>query len=140
MMLFNAFINKYKIKNESTSKLKIYHVLSVLFLIDIGICLRGGPFETDLGVVNLHAFRGTHLLLYIHECYFDSYGCAPPQKLSRLFIKRNVHCLFFEYKKQSPTSKRDSYCASYCLYVIYSKKVLGTDFKSAILKLYYQTI
>ena len=34
--------------------------------------------------------------------------------------------------------KNDSFCASYCLYIIYLTKVLGIDFKSAVLNLYYQ--
>ena len=36
------------------------------------------------------------------------------------------------------SKKNDSYCASYCLYIIYLTKVLGIDFKSAVLNLYYQ--
>ena len=36
--------------------------------------------------------------------------------------------------------KYDSFCASYCLYIIYLVKVLGIDFKSAVLNLYYQMI
>ena len=34
--------------------------------------------------------------------------------------------------------KKDSYCASYCFYLIYLTKVIGIDFKSAVLNLYYQ--
>ena len=41
---------------------------------------------------------------------------------------------------QGLTNKRDSYCASYVLYVLYLTKVLGVDFKSAVLNLYYQMI
>ena len=35
-------------------------------------------------------------------------------------------------------TKNDSFCASYCLDKIYLTKVLGIDFKSAVLNLYYQ--
>ena len=31
--------------------------------------------------------------------------------------------------------KKDSYCASYCLYIIYMVKTLGIGFKSAVLNL-----
>ena len=55
-------------------------------------------------------------------------------------IKRYGHCLYSENKIQGLTNKRDSYCASYCLYVLYLIKVLGVDFKSAVLNLYYQMI
>ena len=41
---------------------------------------------------------------------------------------------------QGLTSKKDSCCASYCLFSIYLTKVIGIDFKSAVLKLYYQMI
>ena len=60
------------------------------------------------------------------------------EKLSKFVIKRYGHCLYSEYKIQGLTNKRDSYCASYCLYVIYLTKVLSIDFKSAVLDLYYQ--
>ena len=33
--------------------------------------------------------------------------------------------------------KNHSYCASYCSYITYLTKVLGIDFKSAVLNLYY---
>ena len=45
---------------------------------------------------------------------FDSYGCAPPKTLSKLIIKRSGYCLYSEYQIQ----KKDSYCASYSLYLI----------------------
>ena len=55
---------------------------------------------------------------------------------SKFIIKRNGYCLYSEYQIQ----KDDSYCASYCFYIIYLIKVLGIDFKSAVLNLYYQRI
>ena len=134
MITFNEFIKKYNLKNKATSNIKIQQYLSSLFLNDVGIYLRDGPFESDIGVVNLHPFRGTHWILYIHESYFDSYGCAPPKKLSQFIIKRYGRCFYSEYQKQ----KNDSFCASYCLYIIYLTKVIGIDFKSAVLNLYYQ--
>ena len=36
--------------------------------------------------------------------------------------------------------KNDSFCASYCLYIIYLTKNVGIDFKSSVLNLYYQVI
>ena len=134
MMTFNEFIKKFNLKNKPTSNIKIQQVLSSLSLNDVGIYLRDGPFKSDIGIVNLHPFRGTHWILYIHECYFDSYGCVPPKKLSKFIIKRYGRCLYSEYQIQ----KNDSFCASYCLYIIYLTKVIGIDFKSAVLNLYYQ--
>ena len=134
MITFNEFIKKYNLKNKATSNIKMQQVLSSFSLNDVGIHLRDSPFNSDIGIVNLHPFRGSHWIFYIHECYFDSYGCVPPKKLSKVIVKRNGYCLYSEYQIQ----KNDSFCASYCLYIIYLTKVVGIDFKSAVLNLYYQ--
>ena len=133
-MTFNEFIKKYNLKNKATSNIKIEQVLSSLSLNVVGIYLRDGPFESDIGIVNLHPSKGTHWVSYINENYFDSYSCVPPIKLSKLIIKRNGYCLYSEYQIQ----KNDSFYGGYCLYMIYLTKVLGVDFKSAVLNLYYQ--
>ena len=133
-MTFNDFIKKYKLKNKATPNIKIQQVLSSLSLKDVGIYLRDGPFSSNIGILNLHPFKGTHWVCYIDENYFDSYGCVCPKKLSKFSIKRNKYCLYSEYQIQ----KNDSFCASYCLYIIYLTKVLGIAFKSAVLNLYYQ--
>ena len=99
--------------------------------IKLGIYLRNGSFLGDIGLVNLHPSIGTHWVCYINENYFDSYDCAPPKKLSKVIIKRNGYCFYFEYQIQ----KKDSFCASFCLYILYLTKVLGIDFKSAVLNL-----
>ena len=106
----------------------------------VGICLRDGSFSSDIGIVNLHPSKGTHWVCYLNENYFDSYGCTPPRKLSKFIIKQYRLCLYSEYKIQGLTNKRDSYCASYCLYILNLTQVLGIDFKSAVLNLYYQMI
>ena len=104
----------------------------------MGIYLRDGPFESDIGIVNLHPTKGTHWVCYINEKYFDSYDCVCPKKLSKFITKQNGYRLYSEYKIQGLNGKRDSYCASYCLYIRYLTKVLGIDFKSAVLNLCYQ--
>ena len=136
MITFNDFIKKFKLKNKATSNIKIQQVLSSLSLNDVGIFLRDGPFESDIGIVNLHPSKGTHWVCYINENYSDSYGCVPPKKLTKFIKKRNEYCLYSEYQIQ----KNDNFCASYCLYIIYLTKVLGIDFKSAVLSLYYQRL
>ena len=134
MIKFNDFIKKYKLKNKTTSNIKIQRVLSSLSLNDVGIYLRDGPFSSDIGIVNLHPSKGTHWVCYINENYFDSYGCVCPKKLSKFIIKRNGYCLYSEYQIQ----KNDSFCASYCLYIIYLTKIVGIGLKCAVLNLYYQ--
>ena len=136
MMSINDFVKKFNLKSKATSNIKIQQVLSSLFLNDVGIYLRDGPFKTDIGIVKLHPSKGTHWTCYVNENYFDSYGCAPPKKLSKFIIKQNGYCLYSEYQIQ----KIDSFCASYCLYILYLTKVLGIDFISAVLNLYYQMI
>ena len=37
-------------------------------------------------------------------------------------------------------NKRDNYCASFCLFIIYLTEVIGIDIKPAVLILYYQMI
>ena len=135
-MTFNDFVKKYNLKNKATSNIKIYQVLYSIELNNVGVYLRDGPFSSDIGIVNLHPSKGTHWVSYINENYFDSYGCSPPKKLSKFIIKQNGYCLYSEYQIQ----KNDSFCGSYCLYTIYLTKVLGIDFKSAVLNLYYQII
>ena len=134
MLTFNEFIKKHNLKNKATSNIKIQQVLDSIGLDNLNIYLRDGPFKSDIGIVNLHPLRGSHWVCYINENYFDSYGIVCPKKLSKFIIKRNGYCLYSEYQIQ----KNDSFCASYCLYIIYLTKVLGIDFKSAVLNLYYQ--
>ena len=133
-MAFNDFVRKHNLKNKATSNIKIRQVFNSIVLNNVGIYLRDGPFSSDIGIVNLHPSKGTHWVTYINENYFDSYGVVCPKKLSKFIIKRNGYCFYSEYQIQ----KNDSYCASYCLYIISLTKVLGIDFKSAVLNLYYQ--
>ena len=135
-MSFNEFIEKHNLKNKATSNIKIQQVLNSIGLNNIEIYLRDGPFSSDIGIVNLPPSKGTHWVTYINENYFDSYGCVSPKKLSKFIIKRNGFCLYSEYEIQ----KNDSLCASYCLYIIYLTKIVGIDFKFAVLDLYYQRI
>ena len=137
MVTFNDFVCKHKLKNKATSNSRIYDVLKKIGLDSkVGIYLRDGSFSSDIRIVSLHPSKGTHWVCYINENCFDSYGCVCPKKLSKSIIKRNGYCLYSEYQIQ----KNDSFCASYCLFIIYLTKVIGIDFRSAVLNLYYQFI
>ena len=134
-MSFNDFVKKCNLKNKATSNTKIYEVLKKIGLDSkLGIYLRNGSFSSDIGVVSLHPSKVTDWVCYINENYFDSCGCAPPKKLSKFIIKQNKYCLYSEYQIQ----KNDSFCDSFCLYILYLTKVLGIDFKTAVLNLFYQ--
>ena len=123
-MKFNDFVKKFDLKNKATSNIKIQQVLDSMGLNNVGIYLRDGSFKSDIGFVNLHRSKGTHWVCYINDNYFDSYGIVCPKKLSNFIIKRYGFCLYSEYQIQ----KNDSYCASYCLYIVYLTKVLDIDF------------
>ena len=99
-MTLNDFIKKYNLRNKATSNLKIQQVLLSLSLNDVSIYLRDGPFESDIGIVNIHPSKRTHCVCYINENYFDSYGCVCPKKLSKVIVKRNGYCLYSEYQIQ----------------------------------------
>ena len=134
MMTFSDFVHKHILKNKATSNMEIQEVLPFLGLNDVRFYLRDGPFEPDVGIVNLHPSKGTLWVCYINENYFDLNGCVCPKKLFNFNIKRNGHCLYSEYQIQ----KNDSFCASYCLLIIYLTEVIDIDFKSAVLILYYR--
>ena len=106
MMTFNEFVRKYNLKNKGTSNIKIQQILSSLFFNVVGIYLRDGHFQSDIGIVNLHPPKGTHWVCYINENSFDSYGCVCPKKLSKFIMKRNGYCLYSENQIQ----KNDSFC------------------------------
>ena len=133
MITLNDFVHKHNLKNKATSNIKIQQIIDSIGLHNVKIYLRDGPFSSDIGIVNLHPSKGTHWVCYLNENYFDSYGVACPKKLSKFIIKRNGYCLYSEYQIQ----KNDSFCASFCLYIIYLTKVLGIAFKSAVMMLYF---
>ena len=109
MFSFSDSIHKYGLKNNAASKVNFNKYFLFSFLNKIGIYLRDGCSRNDTGIVNLYPPKGTHWLIYKNENYFDSYGCSPPQKLSKFIIKRSRHCLYCEYKVQVLTNRRNSY-------------------------------
>ena len=90
-------------------------------------------FESDIGIVTLHPSKRKHGVGNYNQNYFDSYGCSSLQELSRFIRKRKRYCLISVYKIQGLTSKRDCHCAVFCLYITYLAKVLGKNFKTAVL-------
>ena len=66
--------------------------------------------------------------MFVIEFYFDSYGCPPPTDILNHIKKR--------YLFRISNLKNDSYCAAYCLYVLYLTQIIG--FKNAVLNLYFQ--
>ena len=87
------------------------------------VYLRDEPFSSGVGIVELQPTKGTQWVAYINENYFDSYGCAPPQKLSSFNIKQDELFLNSEYKIQGLTNKKDTSRAVDCSYIIYLTKI-----------------
>ena len=57
-MLFNDFVEKYKLKNKATSNIKIQQVLNSIGLNNVGIYLRDGPISSDIGILSLLHSKG----------------------------------------------------------------------------------
>ena len=91
--------------------------------------IHDDKFTTTSGIVNLHPTKGTHWVMFVNEFNFDPYDCPPPADILN-HIKKGIYS---EYQIQTD----DSYCAAYCLYVLYLTNTIG--FKNAVLNLYYQT-
>ena len=137
MIAFNDFVNKYGLKNKATSNIKRYEVLKKIGReLKVGTYLRKGNFSTNYGIVNLHPSRETLSICFIKDCYFDSYGFPPAKKLLKDLKNRHGKCIYSEYQIQ----KTDIFSASDCFFIIYLTKVIGSDFKSAVLILNYQMI
>ena len=89
-LLFQEFVDKYGLKNEATSNIKIQQILNELHL-PTKVYMRDDTFSTDSGIVNLHPTKGTHWVIFSDKFYFDSYGCPPPTniqiKLKKVLIQ-----------------------------------------------------
>ena len=68
--------------------------------------------------------------MFSNQNYFDSYGCPPPVNI----MEQRKNGLYSKYQIQ----KNDSYCAAYCLYVLYLTNING--FENAVLNLNYQNL
>ena len=128
---FKEIVEKYGLKNEATSNVKIKEILDRLGASnELNIPCGDDKFNTTSGIVNLHPSVGTHWVIFTNQNYFDSYGCPPPLNIMS-FIKNGIYS---EYQIQT----NDSYCAAYCLYTLYLTNKIG--FKNAVLNLYYQNL
>ena len=125
---FKEFVNKYGLKNEATSNVEIKEILKLMNT-SRGIYMRDDTFITTSGIVNLHPTKGPRWVMFTNQNYFDSYGSPPPLNIT----KQINNGIYSEYQIQ----KDDSYCAAYCLYVLYLTQIIF--FKNAVSNLYYQT-
>ena len=132
---FKEFVDKYGIKNQATSNIKTKEiqdtlstqstqsafgasgVFGILKLNSTGIYKRDDQFTTTSGIVYLHPTKGIHWVIFSNQNYIDLYGCPPPVNI----MKQTKNGLYSEYQIQ----KDDSYCAAYCLYVLYLTQFIG---------------
>ena len=128
---FKEFVIKYRIKSEATSNVEIKEMNT-----SCRIYMRDDKFITTSGIVNLHPTKGTRWVMFTNPNYFDSYGCPPPLNITKQINTQSAfgNGIYSEYQIQ----KDDSYCAAYCLYVLYLTQIIG--FKNAVLNLYYQNL
>ena len=61
---FKEFVEKYGLKNETTSNVKIEEILDMLNLNSTGIYMRDDKFTTPSGIVYLHPTKGTHWVVF----------------------------------------------------------------------------
>ena len=121
MLTFNQFLKKYNLKNKSTSNIEINKVNP-----SVEIVTKSQLIKTNKTIINLDDEKGTHWTLLVAKQYFDPFGIGPP---------RGIECdLYSSYKIQKMD---ESYCAAYCLYIVYLMES-GITFKQAILNLYFQ--
>ena len=59
-MSFKSFVLKFNVTIGAISILKGQKILLSLYLIDVRIYLKDGPFKYDIGIKKLHSARGTH--------------------------------------------------------------------------------
>ena len=105
-MTFIDSLHKHKLKNKATSKIKTQEVLSSLSLNGVGIYLRDGSFEFDIGIVNLHPTKVTHWVLFFHECYFDSFGITEPKNFLILF-QNDTDIVYFQNTRYRDLQKKE---------------------------------
>ena len=79
--------------------------------------MRDDQFTTTSGIVNLQPTKGTLWVMYSDRFYFDSFGCPLPINV----LNHIDNGIYSEYQIQ----KDDSYCAAYCLYVLYLTQIIG---------------
>ena len=133
--LFKYFIHRDRSKSKATSNIKIQKILPSSSLSDVGIYLRDRLIKTDIRIISFCPIKCTSWVFFSRMLY-GFYGITSHNKLSK-FIKKGWRCfLYSEYKIQGLTSKRNSSSAGYCLYTVYLTKVLGIDFKPAVLNSY----
>ena len=92
---FKEFVEKYGLKNEANSNVKLKEILDRLgasskLNIPCGIYMRDDKFNTTCGIVNLHPSVGTHWVMFTNQNYFDSYGCPPPTNILN-HIKNGIY-------------------------------------------------
>ena len=82
-------VNKYGLENAATNNVRIKEIL--LFLnTPCGLYLRDDTFFTKSGIINLPPTKRTHWVMFINECYFDSYGCPTPLSIT-ILIKKGIY-------------------------------------------------
>ena len=70
------FINTV-FKNEATSNIKFYQLLSSVGFQTDGLCVRDGLSSSDVGIVSLPLSNDALGCIHKRHFFIDSYGCPP---------------------------------------------------------------
>ena len=130
---FKEFVEKYGLKNEATSNVKIKEILNMLRAFSeldtaCGIYMRDDKFTTTSGIVNLHPTKETHLDMFNND--FFLIHMAVHLQLIYLITFKKVSIQNIKFRKMIVIVRR-------FVYVLYLTQIIG--FKNAVLNLYYQT-
>ena len=98
---FKEFVEKYGIKNEATSNVKIKEIRDILKLNSTGrscaIYMRDDKFTTNSGIVNLHPTKGTHCVMFVTEVF--SIHMAVHLQLTYLITLKKVSIQKIKFRK-----------------------------------------
>ena len=104
---FKEFVEKYGLKNEATSNVKIKEILDILKLNSTGIYMRDAMFTTDSGIVNLHPTKGTVWVILLLS--FILIHMAVHLQLIYLITLKKVCIQNFKFRKTIVTVRRIVY-------------------------------
>ena len=69
-------VHKNKLRNKAISNIKTQQILCSTGLNIVGIFLLDGPFDSDIGILNIHPSKGIHWVFDKNEKDFDSFGLS----------------------------------------------------------------
>ena len=104
---FKDFVEKYGLKNEATSNVKIKENLKLMNITECGIYMRDNKFNTTSGIVNLHPTKGTHWVMFQIKIILIHMDAHP--QLIYLIILRMVFIQNIKFRPTTVIARRIVY-------------------------------